>query len=245
MASTNNPAVEKREIKESAAAVNKLADVRQTVGTSPETTGSANSPVAKSSDVTPPETQGRAVAAQKKTKGNTRTGGKTSRKAVDATVSAGKDAVEPVVKAGAKVARKGVEQVAAASHEQVAAANAGKDAYGSYEDIIAFGKGNFDAIIAANTSFVKGMQAINAEFFAIAQSALEKNAAATQQMMACTTVDEVVSLQNDLLQSSYEAAIEKGRKMSDLGTRVAEESAAPLNERLTVAVGKLIKPLAA
>ena len=70
---------------------------------------------------------------------------------VEAAVAAGKETVETVVKASTEAATKGVEKAVAVSQEQVAAAvKAGSDAFKNYEDVIAFGKENVDALLLAN-----------------------------------------------------------------------------------------------
>ncbi len=171
---------------------------------------------------------------------------KITKEAVEAAVNAGKETVESVVKAGTEAASQGVEQAVAMSQEQVAAAvKAGSEVFENYEDVIAFNKENFDAVVSANTSLVQGIQAFNTEFFAIAQASLEQNAKATQKFFACKSVQEVVAVQNDLVKSNYSAALDKSRKLSDLGVKVAENSTAPLAARVNVAVEKITKPLAA
>lgn len=171
---------------------------------------------------------------------------KVTKEAVEAAVNTGKETVESVVKASAKAASEGVEKAVAMSQEHVAAAvKAGSEVFENYEDVIAFNKDNFDAVVSANTSLVKGIQAFSKEFFAIAQASLEQNAEATQKIFACTSVQEVVSMQNDLAKANYSSVLDKSRKLSDLSVKVAEDSAAPLAARVNVAVEKITKPLAA
>jgi len=181
-----------------------------------------------------------------KVTGVTMTDPKVTKEAVEAAVNTGKETVESVVKASAKAASEGVEKAVAMSQEHVAAAvKAGSEVFENYEDVIAFNKDNFDAVVSANTSLVKGIQAFSKEFFAIAQASLEQNAEATQKIFACTSVQEVVSMQNDLAKANYSSVLDKSRKLSDLSVKVAEDSAAPLAARVNVAVEKITKPLAA
>jgi len=181
-----------------------------------------------------------------KTTGVSMTDPKMTKEAVEAAVNAGKETVETVVKAGAKATSEGVEKAVTLSQEHVAAVvKAGGEIFENYEDVIAFNKDNFEAVVSANTSLVKGIQAFNKEFFAIAQAALEQNAKATQKIFACKSVQEVVTAQNDLVKENYSSVLDKSRKLSDLGVKVAEDSTAPLAARVNVAVEKITKPLAA
>jgi phasin family protein len=108
-----------------------------------------------------------------------------------------------------------------------------------------FGRNNFDAFIAANTSFVQGMQDINTEVLSIVQSCFEDNANVSKKILACSSVEEVVSLQNELVKESVSSAIQQGQALSNLSVKVIEDSAAPLAERVNVTVEALTKPIAA
>lgn len=171
---------------------------------------------------------------------------KVTNEVVESAVTASKETVESVVNASAKAASEGVEKAVAMGQEHVAAAvKAGSEVFENYEDVIAFNKDNFDAVVSANTSLVKGIQAFSKEFFSIAQASLEQNVEATQKIFSCTSVQEVVSMQNDLAKANYSSVLDKSRKLSDLGVKVAEDSTAPLAARVNVAVEKITKPLAA
>jgi len=188
----------------------------------------------------------KAKPAKEKATGVKMTDPKATKEAVEAAVAAGKETVETVVKAGADAASQSVEQAVAMTQEQVAAAvKAGSEVFENYEDVVAFNKDNLDAVANANASLVKGFQTLNTEFFAIAQATLEQNAKATQKIFSCASVQEVVAVQNDLLKSNYTAVLDKSRKLNDLTVKVAEESVAPLTNRVNVAVEKMTKPLAA
>jgi len=183
---------------------------------------------------------------KKKETGVKMTDPKATKEAVEAAVAAGKETVDTVVKAGADAASQSVEQAVAMTQEQVAAAvKAGSEVFENYEDVVAFNKDNLDAVVSANATLVKGFQTLNTEFFAIVQASLEQNAKVAQKIFSCTSVQEVVAVQNDLLKNNYTAVLDKGRKLNDLTVKVAEESVAPLTTRVNVAVEKMTKPLAA
>lgn len=165
---------------------------------------------------------------------------------VEAAVAASRETVDQVVKASTEAATKSVERVVEVTQEHVAAAaKAGSDVFNAYDDVIAFGKENFDAVMEANSVFSTGLQNLNEEIFAIFQSSFEDNTNATQKIFACTTVQDVVALQNDLVQDSYTKAMDQTKKITDLSVKVTEESTAPLTTRVNVTVEKFAKPLAA
>ena len=165
---------------------------------------------------------------------------------VEAAVAAGKETVENVVKVGTEAATKGVEKAVAVGQEQVAAAvKAGTDAFKNYEEVIAFNKANVDAVVKANALFVKGMQDLNKEIFAMAQATLEENAEVTKKVLGCKSVQDAFAIQNDLVKANYEKAMTESRKISDMTVKLAEEASAPIASRVNLTVEKFTKELAA
>lgn len=166
--------------------------------------------------------------------------------ALEAAVAAGKETVETVVKAGADAAQQGVDQAVAMGKEQVAAAaKAGSDVFKSYEDVLVFGKANVDAVMAANATFLKGLQMINAEVFGLAQGSIDKGAAATKVFFACKTPEDFFAAQNDFYKASYDDAVVEFKKISEMTVKVAEDSVAPITKQVMVAVETFTKPIAA
>jgi phasin family protein len=167
-------------------------------------------------------------------------------KMVENAVAVSKETVENVVKVSTEAATKGVEKAVAASQENVAAAvKAGTDAFKGYEEVISFGKANVDAVVKANELFVKGMQSLNKEIFAIAQATLEGNAEVTKKVLSCASVQDAVTMQNDLVKANYEKAMSEGRKITDMTVKLAQDASAPITKRVNVTVEKITKELAA
>jgi len=165
---------------------------------------------------------------------------------VETVVAASQETVDQVVKAGTEAATKSVEKAVEVSQEQVAAAvKAGGDAFEAYEDAVSYGKDNFDAVLKASTVFTKGIQAMNKEVFAIMQTSFEDNASVTKKVFACTSVQDVVALHTDLVQDSYEKALDQSKKFTDMSVKLTEDAAVPLTKRVNVTVEKFAKPLAA
>ena len=165
---------------------------------------------------------------------------------VDATVAAGKEAVETAVKAGTEVATKGYEKAIAMSKEHVEAAHkAGTQAFKGYEDMVAFGKDNVDAAIKSGTILTRGVQDINKVLFGLAQAQLEESVAATKKIFGCKSVKDVVEVQSDIAKANYAKFMAESRKLADMSVKLAEESVAPIAARVAVAVEKTTKPIAA
>jgi phasin family protein len=165
---------------------------------------------------------------------------------VEATVAAGKEAVEHVVKVSTEAATKGYEKAIAMSKEHVeAAVKAGTQAFKGYEEFVAFGKDNVEAAVKAGTILSKGVQDLNKVLFGLAQASLEDSVAASKKLLGCKSVKEVVEVQGELAKTNYSKLVAESRKISDLSAKIAEDAAAPIAARVTAAVEKFAKPLAA
>ena len=151
--------------------------------------------------------------------------------------------VEP--KAAAK-ATKSVETPVAVGQEQVASAvKAGTEVFKNYEEVIALSKNNVEAVVKANTLFVNGVQDLNKEIFAMAQATLEENAVMTKKVLSCTSFQDAVAIQNDLVKANYEKAMTESRKITDMTVKLAEGATAPITKQVNLAVEKFTKELAA
>ena len=92
---------------------------------------------------------------------------------------------------------------------------------------------------------VKGVQDINKVLFSMAQKNMEETVDLAKKMLGCKSMDDVSKLQSELLKVNYSKAFDESRKISDMAVKLAEEAAAPISGRVTVAVEKATKPLAA
>ena len=143
-------------------------------------------------------------------------------------------------------ATESIETPVAVGQEQVAAAvKAGTEVFKNYEEVIALSKDNVEAVVKANTLFVNGVQDLNKEIFAMAQATLEENAVMTKRVLNCTSFQDAVAIQNDLVKANYEKAMTESRKITDMTVKLAEGATAPITKQVNLAVEKFTKELAA
>ena len=171
---------------------------------------------------------------------------KTAAKQVEAAVAAGKETVETAVKVGTDAFAKGYESAMDATREQVdAAVRAGADAFQGYEEVVAFGKDNVEAVMESSAILAKGAQEFNKAWFDLAQVSVDQNVAATKALLGCKTVKELAEVQSGLATRNYDTLVADGRKLSDMSVKLAEDVARPVNARVNAAMDKLSKPVAA
>ncbi len=167
-------------------------------------------------------------------------------KPVEAVVAAGAEAVETVVKASAQVAAKGYEKAVAMGREQVeTAVKAGAGAFKGYDDLAGFGKDNVEAVMTSGAILAKGVQDFNDVWLGLAQASVEDAVGAAKALFGCKTLPEVVEVQCGLAQAQYEKFVAESRRLSAMSAKLAENASAPITARVTVAVEKFTKPLAA
>ena len=164
----------------------------------------------------------------------------------EAAEAAGAEAVETVVKAGAQAAAKGYEKAVAMGREQVeTAVKAGAGAFKGYDELAGFGKDNVEAVMTSGAILAKGMQDLNNVWLGLARASVEDAVGAAKALFGCKTVAEVVEVQTGLAQAQYEKFVEDSRRLSAMSAKLSENASAPIAARVTVAVEKFNKPLAA
>ena len=162
--------------------------------------------------------------------------------AVEQTIAATKQAVENVTKANQDAARMAYDQLLSLSRDYGGAA---QRFYAGVDDVVELGRANIEAVLASGTSLVKGLEDISKVMFGLVESSSERGVEAAKAMISAKTMNEVVDLQANYARSSVEQFFADSNRISELGAKVANEIAAPLSERFTVAVERLRKPLAA
>jgi len=167
-------------------------------------------------------------------------------KAVDEAVNVTKQTVESVVQAGTDAASKSYEQAVAASKEHVdAAVKAGETAFRNYEELVAFGKDTMDAMIKSSTIVLKGWQDMTRAVMGFAQASLDESIAHSKKVSGVKSVHELVELNQGFAKTGLDKAVAETSQISDMAMKLLEEAAAPLSDRVDVAVEKFIKPIAA
>jgi len=119
------------------------------------------------------------------------------------------------------------------------------DAIKGYQQAVAFGKENVDAVMKSNAILAKGIQDINTVLFDLAQTALQDSVVAAENLFGCKTVAEVMDTQAGLAKTGYAKALDDSRKISELTTKVAEAASRPITSQVNAAVEKFSKPMSA
>ncbi|WP_282607372.1 phasin family protein [Pelagibius sp. Alg239-R121] len=164
-------------------------------------------------------------------------------KPVEAAVSASKDVVESVVKAGSEAAAKGYEQAVAMTKEQVERTSSA--VFQGYDEIATLGKDNIDAYVQSGNIVAKGFEDLSKAWMSFAQSSLDAQVAVSKQLLGVKTFREAVDMQTSFTKSSFDTAMAESAKLTELSVKVANEAMTPIQDRVNVMTDKLMKPVAA
>jgi phasin family protein len=113
-----------------------------------------------------------------------------------------------------------------------------------YEEIIAFNKGNVDAVVKSGSLAVKGIEELAKVYADYTGQSIEKANEAVKALAACKSPVEFVQLQSDLARKSFETFVSESRKVAELTSKVINISLQPLNERFN-SFSEIVKPVAA
>ena len=154
-----------------------------------------------------------------------------------------KTEVEDTVKAGVAAAAAGFEQVASMTQQQ--AEKVGTAAFKSYGDWSDYGRRNMEAMVAASTAWLKGVETVSREVASFAQKSLDANVEIARKVSGCDSVQEVVDLQNVHARSAFDSIVAESAKIAEMTSQVANEAMLPLNQRVTDAFQTMANPTAA
>jgi phasin family protein len=111
----------------------------------------------------------------------------------------------------------------------------------AFDKVVAFHKGNLEALVQANTLLAKGAQEISKEYLAQAQEHLQSAATAGQAVLKAKTVQDAVQLNVETAKVGIEKLVATSTKLGELSVKVATEAFAPVKARLDVAVETFTK----
>jgi phasin family protein len=155
----------------------------------------------------------------------------------------GQETVEKAVKSGTDAFAKSYEQYVAATKDQLT--KLFPSAAKNFDELAEFNKGNFEAFVAAGTAAARGFETLSQQVIAYNQKAVETSVATAKALLGCKTIQDVVEVHSDLTRKGIDEWLAEGTRLSELTVQVANQTAEPINSRLSEAVDRFMKPLAA
>lgn len=105
-----------------------------------------------------------------------------------------------------------------------------------YDDAVAFGQANLDAVLKAGEVMSKGFEDMAGTVAKQTQAEVETNLAVAKDLLGCKTLQDVVEVQSNYLKGRYDAMMANTGKLADMAKKVSNDVAKPFNERVSATV---------
>ena len=113
------------------------------------------------------------------------------------------------------------------------------------EEAAEFGRGNFEAISKASQLYVTGVQDLSRQTIAMFQAFSEQAIEGVKALSAMKSLKDAADFQASFTKTAFERAMNDTTKLSEAAIKLAETSIEPISARMTLAMEKIAKPLAA
>ena len=108
-------------------------------------------------------------------------------------------------------------------------------------DVNEFAKGNVEAVVESSKILASGLQEMGTTVVEESRSAFETMTAEVKSLAAAKSPTEFFQLQSALLRKHFDAAVAQTSKSTEAMLKLANESMAPISNRVTIAVEKVSK----
>jgi phasin family protein len=113
------------------------------------------------------------------------------------------------------------------------------------EQATEFTRGNLEAMTKATQLYVAGVQDLGKQTMAMLQGLADHGVAGAKALGTVKSLKEAAEIQATFTRAALEKSMAEGAKLQEAALKLAEASFAPLSARMTLAVEKFSKPLAA
>ncbi len=113
------------------------------------------------------------------------------------------------------------------------------------EDAAEFGRGNLEAFTKAAQTWAVGTQDLARQAMALAQGFTDQSLEGAKALAGVKSLNEAAEIQAKFAKTAMEKAVAESAKFQEAVFKLTEQTVAPLSARMTIAVEKITKPLAA
>lgn len=135
-----------------------------------------------------------------------------------------------------------VSTARAATEAPAAAVRKAQDsAFAGYQDVVAFNRETFDALVTAGTILSRGLQDLSRAALGLVQVSIEDNVAAAKALLTARTVQDLINAQADLSRASLDHLLGESTRLTGETLRLAEDAAAPLTARVEATLDRVLR----
>ncbi|TCH98523.1 phasin family protein [Roseococcus sp. SYP-B2431] len=156
------------------------------------------------------------------------------------------DAAQTGAAQAKQMATDGVAQARVAVEKTMETANkTAGDLMKASEEAVEFGRGNFEAVSKATQVYVTGMQDLSRQTVTMFQAYSEQAIEAAKTLTSLKSLKEAADFQASFAKTAFERAMADATRLQEASLKLAEAAVEPISARMTVAMEKMTKPLAA
>ncbi|GGG51917.1 hypothetical protein GCM10010964_43870 [Caldovatus sediminis] len=144
-----------------------------------------------------------------------------------------------LIEEGAAQARATVEQ----SMEQ--ATKTAEGLFKAANEAVEFGRGNLEAVAKSAQTWTVGVQDLSRQTFAMVQGLTDQALENTKALVGAKSLKEAADLQASFARATIERTLTETARLQEAALRLAEQTAAPLAARATLAFEKFGRPITA
>jgi phasin family protein len=105
----------------------------------------------------------------------------------------------------------------------------------TYDQLMAFGKDNAEAVLKSANAAGKGIETINGEVFAYTRKVFEDGVAAAKAVLSAKTFEQAFQLQGEFGKILFQTQVDEAAKLGELALSTARETAEPFQARVAAA----------
>lgn len=104
------------------------------------------------------------------------------------------------------------------------------------EEFVSFGQGNVEALVKSGQIFATGLQDLSKLMAASAQSSMDEAMSTFRALTGIRSIKDAVELQTTLARSAVEKTLAQTGQVAESSFKLAEQTFAPINSRMSLAV---------
>jgi phasin family protein len=109
------------------------------------------------------------------------------------------------------------------------------------EELVAFGQGNFEALVKSGQIWAAGVQDISKQIAANAQASFDETVSTFKALSSVKSLKDAFDLQSTLARTTVEKTLAESGRLTDASVKLAEQTMAPLTARVSLAMEKFAK----
>lgn len=102
----------------------------------------------------------------------------------------------------------------------------------NFDQIVAFGKDNVDALVQSGTIAAKGIEELAKVYSILANQSLEQTSNAVKALSTAKSPVEFQNIYASLAKTNFDSLVTQGHKLQELTNSIVTASLAPLNARI-------------